>query len=196
MPLIPKHPRLAPLEPPFGPEAEQVLQALGPPLALFRLFARRPPRARAIHGWGAYYMSRDLALTLRQRELVIDRTTARCGADYEWSIHIAVFAGKVGLTAAQIASLACGSAADECWRDPAERAILRAVDALHDSHDLADGLWTELIGAVGEEGAIDVLLVCGWYHAISFVARAARLPLETGTESFARTAARARERAG
>lgn len=32
-----------------------------------------------------------VALTLRQRELIIDRTTAAlCGADYEWGIHIAV----------------------------------------------------------------------------------------------------------
>jgi len=39
--------------------------------------------------------------------------------------------------------------------------------------------------AAGEEGAVDLLLVCGWYHAISFVARALRLPLEPGTEAHA-----------
>ncbi|MEU0797853.1 hypothetical protein ABZ342_47970 [Amycolatopsis sp. NPDC005961] len=30
-------------------------------------------------------------------------------------------------------------------------------------------------------GLLDVLLVCGWYHAISFTVRALRLPLEPGT---------------
>jgi uncharacterized membrane protein YfcA len=40
-------------------------------------------------------LSRRAALSLRHRELVIDRTTARCGAEYEWGIHIAVYAAKV-----------------------------------------------------------------------------------------------------
>ncbi len=35
--------------------------------------------------------------------------------------------------------------------------------------------------AVGEDGALDVLLVAGWYHAISYAVRALRLPLEPGT---------------
>jgi hypothetical protein len=29
-----------------------------------------------------------------------------------------------------------------------------------------------------------VALLCGWYHAISFAARALRLPLEPGTVGF------------
>ena len=28
---------------------------------------------------------------------MIDRTTALCGADYEWGVHIAVFAEKAAL---------------------------------------------------------------------------------------------------
>jgi hypothetical protein len=41
------------------------------------------------------------------------------------------------------------------------------------------------VKAVGEDGAIDLLLLCGWYHAISFVALAARLPNEPDTPAFA-----------
>ncbi len=131
--------------------------------------------------WGSYYLSRRSALTLRQRELVIDRTTALCGADYEWGIHIAVFAGKVGLSTEQIASLARGSHADACWTEPADRAVLRAVDELHTSADLADDTWEVLVGSVGEAGALDLLLLAGWYRAISYAVRALRLPLEPGT---------------
>jgi hypothetical protein len=32
---------------------------------------------------------------------------------------------------------------------------------------------------------LDLLLLTGWYHAISFVARAARVPLESGVPTFA-----------
>jgi len=71
--------RIAPLQPPYKPDVAEVLQAFGPPLDLFRLFVRRPARARGILGWGRYCLSRDLALTLRDRELVILRTTALLG---------------------------------------------------------------------------------------------------------------------
>jgi hypothetical protein len=32
---------------------------------------------------------------------------------------------------------------------------------------------------------MDLLPLCGWYHAISFAARVARLPLELGAPTFA-----------
>jgi alkylhydroperoxidase family enzyme len=185
MPRNPKQPRIAPVEPPYDDQTGAALAALGAPIMLFRAFARRPDRARAIVGWGSYYLSRRLALTLRQRELVIDRTTALCRADYEWGIHVTTFAGKAGLTAAQIRSLAGGAPGDPCWTDPVDRAVLRAVDALHHRHDLDDDEWRSLAGGVGEEGAVDLLLLAGWYHAISYVARALRLPLEPGTGPLA-----------
>lgn len=177
-------PRLRPVEPPFDDETAEALKRLGPSIALFRLLARRPERARAIHEWGRYYLSRQSALLLRHRELVIDRTTALCGAEYEWSIHVAVYAAKAGLTDAQVASTAVGSPDDPCWTDDADRIVLRTVDVLHETGDLSDAQWNALLGAVGEEAAIDLLLICGWYHAISYVARVIRLPLEPGTPAF------------
>lgn len=180
-----KQPRLALIEPPYDEKTRAGLAALGPPIALFRLLARRPERARAIHGWGRYYLSRQSALTLRHRELVIDRTTALCGAEYEWSIHIQAFADKAGLSLAEVRSITAGSPDDACWTDPRDRAVLRAVDALHATNDLDDAQWAALVRAAGEEGALDLLLVCGWYHAISFVVRAARLEPEPGTPAFA-----------
>lgn len=187
MPRFSKHtvaPRVAPVEPPHDAETAAALEALGAPIALFRIFARRPDRAHGLHGWGRYYLSRRAALSLRHRELVIDRTTRRCGAEYEWGVHVAVFAGKAGLDAEQIRSVVAGGPDDGCWTDPADRAVLRAVDALCSTNDLSDDEWRELAGAVGEEGAVDLLLLCGWYHAISFAARALRLQPEPGTPSF------------
>ncbi|GAA2604119.1 carboxymuconolactone decarboxylase family protein [Paractinoplanes durhamensis] len=177
----PNHPRVSPAEPPYDDETAAALAALGPPIALFRTFARRPDRARGIHGWGSYYLSRRCALSLRHRELVIDRTTARCGAEYEWGIHIAVFAAKAGLTGEQVRSLATGTATDPCWTDPGDRAVLAAVDALHTRNDLTDDEWADLTAATGPDGAIDLMLICGWYHAISYVARALRLTPEPGS---------------
>lgn len=179
MPLKSKQPRIAPLEPPFDAEAAAVLDELGPPVQLFRVWARRPDLAHGVASWGRYYFSRRSALSVRQRELVIDRTTALCGADYEWGVHVVTFAEKAGLDAAQIRSLAGGNPTDACW-DPADRAVLAAVDELHATCDLGDATWADLVAAVGEDGALDVLLVSGWYHAVSFTVRALRLPPEPG----------------
>jgi len=191
MPRKAKQPRIPPLEPPYDAQAAAALATLGPPIQLFRVLARRPDRAHAVASWGRYYLSRQTALTLRQRELVIDRTAALCGADYEWGAHISFFAGKAELDVAQLSSLAAGSPSDPCWEDPADRALLRAVDELHASCDLTDETWDGLAAAVGLEGALDAILVCGWYHAISFAVRALRLPAEPGTPSLAGGSVRA-----
>lgn len=176
--------RVAPVAPPYDAETTAALDALGRPIMLFRIFARRPERAHGVAGWGRYYLSRRTALSLRHRELVIDRTTARCGASYEWGVHTAVFAGKAGLDEAQVRSIAAGGPDDPCWTDPSDRAVLAAVDALRDTGDLTDAQWDALVAGIGEEAAIDLLLVCGWYHAISYVARVLRLPSEPGTPSL------------
>jgi alkylhydroperoxidase family enzyme len=181
----PKQPRVEPVTPPYDGPTAAALSELGPPIDLFGVFARRPDRAHAIAQWGGYYFSRRVALTLRQRELVIDRTTALCGADYEWGIHVAVFAAKAGLTEAQIASLATGQPTDECWSERADTAVIQAVDELHMTNDLRDQTWEEVVAAIGEEGAVDLILVAGWYHAISFAVRALRLTQESGTPRLA-----------
>lgn len=181
MPRNSKRARIEPLEPPYDDETAAALELLGPPIQLFRVLARRPDLARGIAGWGHYYLSRRSALSLRHRELVIDRTTALCGADYEWGIHVAVFAEKAALTPDQVRSLASGSASDPCWTDPGDRAVIDAVDQLHGSNDLDDATWESLTAAVGADGALEITLLCGWYHAISYAVRALRLPLEPGT---------------
>jgi alkylhydroperoxidase family enzyme len=180
MPRNSKHPRIAPLEPPYDDEAAAALDLLGPPIQLFRVWARQPGLAHGIAHWGRHYLSSRSALTLRQRELVIDRTTALCGADYEWGVHIAYFAAKAKLAAAQLGSLATGGPGDDCW-DAADRAVLTAVDELHATSDLSDATWAALVAVAGDAAALELTLVCGWYHAISFAVRALRLPLEPGT---------------
>ena len=182
VPRKPKQPRLEPLAPPYDGASSQALDLLGPPIQLFRVLARRPDRARGIAGWGGYYLSRKSAMSLRHRELVIDRTTALCGAHYEWGVHVAFFAEKAGLDADQLQSLATGSAADPCWTDPADTAVLSAVDDLHRDHDLSDRAWAGLDEAIGGEAALELTLLTGWYHAISFAVRSLRLPLEPGTQ--------------
>ena len=41
-----------------------------------------------------------------------------------------------------------------------------------------------------DQQIVDLTLLCGWYHAISFAARAARVPLEPDAPTFASVTAR------
>lgn len=180
--------RIPPIEAPYPAEAAAVLRRMMPgdeqPIALFRMYARHVPLAEALHGWGSYQLSRRLSLGLRDREILIDRTCALCGCEYEWGVHLARFAPRAGLTSAQIGSLTHGSSADPCWTTERDRLLLDAADALHAHHDLDDTLWERLAAEFGPEQLLDLLMLCGWYHAISFTARATRLAPEPGAPRF------------
>jgi alkylhydroperoxidase family enzyme len=140
-----------------------------------------------MHGWGSYELSRGLTLSLRDREIVIDRTCARCGCEYEWGVHVAFFAERAGLDRAQIDSLVTGGQQDKCWTDQRDRLLIRAVDSLHDAGDIDDDLWGSLAAEFSDANLLDLLFLCGWYHTISFVARTVRVPLEPGAPTFAAT---------
>jgi hypothetical protein len=139
----------------------------------------------AMRGWGRYELGPTLSLPMRTREIVIDRTTARCGAEYEWGVHVAFFAERVGLTSAQLRSVTDGAPADACWEAPADRLAIELVDQLHDLGDIDDDLWTRLSATFRIEQVLDLIMLCGWYHAISFVARATRLRNEPFAPTFA-----------
>lgn len=182
-------PRVLAVEPPYPPEiAAQLTKMMPPgkpPLALFRTFVHNLPMTQAMHEWGSYELSRRLSLSMREREIVIDRTCAQCGCEYEWGVHVALFGDRVGLDTAEVASLTVGSSDDDCWTNKRDRLLIRAVDALHSHSDISDELWTELREEFSEPNLLDLIILCGWYHAISFVARAVRVPLEPGAPTFA-----------
>ena len=180
--------RIEPVHPPYASDVAGRLDLMMPPgvppIRLFRTFVRNLPMATAMGAWGGYELSKRLSLTLRDREIVIDRTCARCRCEYEWGVHIAFFAERAGLTSNQIASITHGNAHDLCWTDDRDRALLEATDALHDDADIDDDLWQRLRAHLSDEQALDLLMLAGWYHAISYAANAARVDAEPGAPLF------------
>jgi alkylhydroperoxidase family enzyme len=139
--------------------------------------------------WGGYELSKHLSLSMRDREIVIDRVCARCNCEYEWGVHVAFFAERVGFTAEQITSITHGQPSDECWTDITDRLLIEVVDSLHDIASIDDELWERLSEHFTHEQALDLFMLTGWYHSISFAANAARVPLEQGVPRFADAAA-------
>src|SRR5215216_2951322 len=106
-------------------EAIATVMRGAPPLLLFTTMAR--DRRLFFKFFNSGLLDRG-NLTIRQREIVIDRVTAMCRAEYEWGVHVAVYAEKAGLSADQITSLVTGGPDDACW-DDADRVLIRLCDA-------------------------------------------------------------------
>jgi alkylhydroperoxidase family enzyme len=177
-------PRIAPAEPPFPPEIQdafdKTMPAGFPPLLLFTTLARNERLYdRFRHG---SLLGKGL-LTLRQREIVIDRITALCGSEYEWGVHVKFFAEAAKLTEAQIRSLVRGGADDLLWSEE-ERALIRACDQLNAGCDLDDAAWTALRVHFTEEAILEILMLAGFYRTISIFTNALRLPLERYAPRF------------
>src|SRR5438270_3132539 len=109
-------PRIVPAEPPYEPqiaaELARIMPPGVPPLVLFRTMARSPRVFAKMFAGGLLDKG---PLGLRQREIVIDRTTARLGCEYEWGVHIALFAERVGFGDAEIAATVKGPSDAACW---------------------------------------------------------------------------------
>jgi alkylhydroperoxidase family enzyme len=181
--------RIAPLTEPFDTGTGELLATMMPagvaPIALFRTLAKNHSLASTMHqGQGSYLLSRRFTVDMRIREIVIDRVCARCRCEYEFGVHAAYFGDRVGLSRDQLRSLVWGQADDHCWTEARERAVIRFVDALHDTNDVDDELWGEVRTYFAEEQLLDLLVLAGWYHVISFVARAVRLSLEDWAPTF------------
>jgi alkylhydroperoxidase family enzyme len=181
--------RIEPLSPPYDqPVAQYLARSMPPgqePIKLFRTFAANLEMASAMFGWARHELGRSLTISLREREILIDRTCARCVCEYEWGVHVARFGQRAGLSEAQVHSLTAGGAADPCWDSEAERLLIRAADELHERSDLSSRLWDDLAQHYSDAQLLDIVMLCGWYHAISFVGNACRVELEPGAPTFA-----------
>lgn len=178
-------PRIAPAQPPFPAEVQAWLERTmppgKPPLRLFTTLARDPRLFGKFFAGGLLDRGH---LTLRQREIVIDRTTALCGCEYEWGVHVAIFGARVGFTDAQLASLVHGVPGDACWPAP-EQTLLRLCDALHHGCDIDDALWQQLRADFSDEAMLELLMLAGFYRTVSYLGNALRLPLEPDAATFA-----------
>jgi alkylhydroperoxidase family enzyme len=176
-------PRVAPLQPPYPPDiAEQFDRIMrgAQPLVLFRVMAGN---ARAWEKFRAGSLLDRGPLSLREREIVIDRTCARTGCEYEWGVHVTAFAAAAHLTEEQVHATVRGGAAEACW-SAAEQALIAAVDALHDRATLSEAEFAGLSTHYDEAQIFEIILLCGFYRTVSYLANGLALPLEERAARF------------
>ncbi|MGE0153942.1 MAG: carboxymuconolactone decarboxylase family protein [Reyranellaceae bacterium] len=179
--------RLAPLVPPYPPQAAAVLEQMGfgmpQPLALFRTIAHNPRVLDRIRLGGLLDKG---SLTLRQRELMILRCCALCGAEYEWGVHVRIFQPHTGMSAAQVAATARPQPDAALWQED-ERLILELADALHAAARVEEALYGRLQRAFDAAQLVELVVLAGFYHTISFVIGAFAIANEPEAPRFPAT---------
>lgn len=179
-------PRIKPLEPPYPDGVAETLRRMMPPgvepLKLFRTVAWNEHVLERFRSIGAYLLNFG-KLTPIEREIVIHRTCARCGCEYEWGVHAAVFADAVGLSKAQLAATVRGDATDSVWSER-QALLVRLADELHDDATVSDELWSQLARNWDEGELVELIALVGFYHLVSFTANAARVEREDAAARF------------
>jgi alkylhydroperoxidase family enzyme len=176
--------RIAPLAPPYDGELQASFDRImkgADPLLLFRTLAVSPRAWERFRG--ASLLDRG-PLSLRYREMVIDRVCALTRCEYEWGVHIAAYAERAQLTAEQITALQHRDAAASCW-EPSERVLLSTADALDARATLTSQEFDDLRQHFDEAQILEILLLCGFYRMVAYVANGLDLPLEQSAARFA-----------
>jgi alkylhydroperoxidase family enzyme len=176
--------RIAPAQPPYAATIQECFDRLLPkgtaPLVLFTTLARDQ---RLLERFMRGAPLDVLHLSLRQREIIIDRVTALCGSEYEWGVHIAFFSRRAGLSDEQIASTAIAGSTDPVWSEQ-ERLLLSVCEQLHTNCDIDEASWQDLRESFSDEAILEILMLAGYYRMISYITNALKLPLESYARRF------------
>jgi len=183
-------PRLDPLDPPYEPEIARTLErmmggASVEPLKLFRTVAHDRHLLDKFRSTGSYLLNFG-TLDPLEREIVILRTCALCGSEYEWGVHVAVYASAVGLDEHQVAATVNGLR--DVW-NPRQRLLVRLADELHETAGVSEELWSELSQSWRPEQLVELLALAGQYRMVAYFTNALRIDLEEFAGRFATTSA-------
>ncbi len=172
--------RIEPVSPPYPANVQAAFDRLPrswmPPFRLFTTLARHAELfERFIRGAPSYMPGSHVSV--RQREVLLLRVTARCRCEYEWGMRVYYFADEAGLTPEQVRAKVHDSADSPCW--PGGAAILiRLADELHDSCGISDELWRALRAAFNDEAILELIMMAGYYRTVGYLANGLRLPVE------------------
>ena len=180
----PETPRIPPLSPDQqDDQARELLAgaaAPGVPAShIFSTLVRHPGLFRKWMPFGGKLLAGKLPA--RERELLILRTGWRCQSVYEWGQHVLI-GRRAGLTDEDIARLKDGPDAPG-W-DPFDAALVRAADELHDDGCITDATWAALRERYDDAQLIEVPMVVGQYHLVSFTLNSLGVQREPGVPGF------------
>lgn len=117
----------------------------------------------------------------RDRELLILRTGWRCQSEYEWGQHVLI-GRAAGITDDEMRRIQEGPDA-RGW-SALDATLLRAADELHDDSCITDATWATLASRYDDKQLIEIPMVVGQYHLVSFCLNSFGVQREPGVPGF------------
>jgi alkylhydroperoxidase family enzyme len=177
--------RITPIDPPYAEAAQKLFDLVMPegmePLSLFRVMARSERLLPRFMRAGV--LDRG-PVPIRDREIVIHRTTARCGAEYEWGVHVNAFGRPLELGEDVLRAIVRGEATDPAF-DERQSCLVRMCDEFHEKSTLSDGVWDSLRQHFDEMQILELIYTVGMYHTVSFLVNGLDLENEAFGARFA-----------
>ena len=175
-------PRILPAGSP-GPEAAETLAKLpsldGRPLNIFATLAHHPLLLRRFTALGGVFLALN-QLPAREREIVILRVAWRTGSVYEFGQHTRIGLAS-GLGEEEVVRVA--REGDDGW-DPADAALIAAVDELQAADRVGDDTWAELSGRYTEAELLELLALIGFYRMTAGILNSAGVEPEAGVAGW------------
>jgi alkylhydroperoxidase family enzyme len=180
---------IPPLDPPYAPDVAAELSKLmsgsdREPLLLFRTLARHLPLAKAWGTLGSHNLGRG-TLPVRDRELIILRTCYLNRCEYEWGVHVRIYARAAGFSRDEWAATATPSGSCESWSHH-DRDVLSFAEMLGARVPLTAEIRTSLRKHWDDAQFLEAAEVAGFYHGVSFIANVAEVECEDWGERFPR----------
>ena len=177
--------RIAPLDPPYADATQKLFNLAMPegmePLSLFRVMARSERLLPRFMRAGV--LDRG-PVPIRDREIVIHRTTARCTAEYEWGVHVTAFGRPLELGEDVLRAIVQGDSTEPAF-DERQMCLVRMCDELHETSTLGDEAWDRLRQHFDEMQILELIYTVGMYHTVSFLVNGLGLENEAFGARFA-----------
>ncbi len=144
--------------------------SLGAP---FNVLLRSPVLAERLRMVGEY-LRFDSSIPKHLNEWAILITARTWTAQYEWYAHLRL-ALKEGLNPDLAADLAQGQRPKNMQAD--EEAVYNFCHELQETHQVSDPHYKAVVDQFGEQGAVDLMVVSGYYVMVSMVLNVNRTPI-------------------
>lgn len=151
-----------------GPRGEVV-----GPLRVWLTSPELADRAQALGQFARY----DSSLPLHLSELAILVTGRIWGSEFEWAHH-APIAAEAGVPEAAIEAISLG--ARPALDDPQMAAVFDFAVELHRDRQVSDAVFDRATEALGAQGVVDLVGICGYYTLISMTINAFHVPRGQG----------------
>jgi 4-carboxymuconolactone decarboxylase len=78
-------------------------------------------------------------------------------------------------------------ASHKCCGETREFLLIQLVDELHEAATLSDEVWEQLVANWRSAQMLEMMIIVGWYHLISFIANAVQVEQESWAARFPNT---------